>query len=129
MNSQSMLVGDQGMQQKQSALKSLREYDTVGFYDEMFQQDGVPRPSAQRLADRLANLDSVELQRRQRAADHELMNMGITFNVYGHDAGTEKVWPFDLIPRIIELEEWNYIEKGLKQRNRALNMFNEDIYH
>ncbi len=129
MNSQSMLVGDHGMQQKQSALKSLREYDTVGFYDEMFQQDGVPRPSAQRLADRLANLDSAELQRRQRAADHELMNMGITFNVYGHDAGTEKVWPFDLIPRIIELDEWNYIEKGLKQRIRALNMFIDDMYH
>ncbi len=129
MNSQSMQAGDQAMLQSQSALKSLREYDTVGFYDEMFQQDGVPRPSAQRLADRLANLDSVELQRRQKAADHELMNMGITFNVYGNDAGTEKVWPFDLIPRIIELEEWNGIEKGLKQRIRALNMFIDDMYH
>lgn len=123
-----MLQSNQGMIQSQSALKSLREYDTVGFYDEMFLQDGSPRPSAQRLAERLANLDSAELQRRQRAADHELMNMGITFNVYGNEAGTEKVWPFDLIPRIIELDEWKNIEEGLKQRIYALNMFIADMY-
>ncbi len=108
---------------------SLRDYDTVGFYDEMFTLEGNPRPVAQRLAQRLASLDSGELQRRQKAADHELMNMGITFNVYGHEAGTEKVWPFDLIPRIIDEEEWIKIEAGLKQRIRALNMFIDDMYH
>ena len=55
--------------------------------------------------------------------------MGITFNVYGHEAGTEKIWPFDLIPRIMECQEWRFIEDGLKQRIRALNMFIDDMYH
>ena len=55
--------------------------------------------------------------------------MGITFNVYGHEAGTEKIWPFDLIPRIIESQEWRYIEDGLRQRIRALNLFIDDMYH
>jgi uncharacterized circularly permuted ATP-grasp superfamily protein len=55
--------------------------------------------------------------------------MGITFNVYGHAAGTEKVWPFDLIPRVIDETEWVQVEAGLKQRIRALNMFIADMYH
>ena len=55
--------------------------------------------------------------------------MGITFNVYGHEAGTEKVWPFDIVPRIIESREWDYIERGLKQRIRALNLFIDDVYN
>lgn len=117
------------MQSQSFSRRILDQYDTVGFYDEMFSGDGAPRPAAQRLAQRLSALDSSELQRRQRAADHELMNMGITFNVYGHEAGTEKVWPFDLIPRIIEETEWRVIEAGLKQRIRALNRFIDDMYH
>ncbi len=100
-----------------------------GFYDEMFGPDGVARPSCQFLAQKLASLAAGELQRRQKAADHELLNMGITFNVYGHAAGTEKIWPFDLIPRVIDEKEWLYIEAGLKQRIRALNMFINDMYH
>ena len=58
-----------------------------------------------------------------------LLNMGITFNVYGHEAGTEKIWPFDLIPRIMDCQEWRRIEEGLKQRIRALNLFIDDMYH
>ena len=57
------------------------------------------------------------------------MSMGITFNVYGHEAGTEKVWPFDLIPRVIEQQEWNYVADGLRQRIHALNLFIDDMYH
>ncbi len=105
------------------------DYDTVGFYDEMFDHDGSPRPAARRLAQRLDKLDTNELQKRQKAADVELLNMGITFNVYGHEAGTEKVWPFDLVPRVIDAAEWEYIEAGLKQRIRALNEFIDDMYH
>ena len=74
-------------------------------------------------------LSDGELQRRQKAADLALLNMGITFNVYGHEAGTEKVWPFDIVPRIIDAREWDRIERGLKQRIRALNLFIDDIYH
>jgi len=77
-------------------------YETGEFYDEMFDQDGVPRPRAKMLAQRLMSLSDGELQRRQKAADLALLNMGITFNVYGHEAGTEKVWPFDIVPRILD---------------------------
>ena len=105
------------------------DYDTGGFFDEMFDDEGSPRPAASMLARRLKSLAVGELPLRQKAADLALLNMGITFNVYGHDAGTEKIWPFDLIPRIMEVQEWRFIEDGLKQRIRALNMFIDDMYH
>lgn len=108
---------------------SIGQYDTKGFYDEMFIETGRSRPGVEFLVDRLESLPLGELQRRQRAADHELLNMGITFNVYGHAAGTEKIWPFDLIPRVMLEQEWRYVESGLKQRIRALNMFIDDMYH
>jgi uncharacterized circularly permuted ATP-grasp superfamily protein len=104
-------------------------YQTGGFYDEMFEHDGQPRPRAQFLAQRLMALSEGELQRRQKAADLALLNMGITFNVYGHEAGTEKVWPFDIVPRILEAREWDRIERGLKQRIHALNLFIDDVYN
>jgi uncharacterized circularly permuted ATP-grasp superfamily protein len=105
------------------------EYDTGGFYDEMFCDDGKPRQCAQVIAQRLMTLSEGELQRRQMSADVELLNMGITFNVYGHAAGTEKIWPFDLIPRILDDAEWQHIDAGLKQRITALNLFIDDLYH
>src|SRR6516162_9472657 len=105
------------------------DYETGGFFDEMFDDSGSPRPAASLLARRLKALAEGELPRRQKAADTALLNMGITFNVYGHEAGTEKIWPFDLIPRIMEFKEWQFIEDGLKQRIRALNMFIDDMYH
>jgi uncharacterized circularly permuted ATP-grasp superfamily protein len=104
-------------------------YETLGFYDEMFEADGRPRRRAEMLAQRLQSLSEGELQRRQKAADVALLNMGITFNVYGHEAGTEKVWPFDIVPRIIDHAEWDYVERGLKQRIRALNLFIDDVYN
>ena len=104
-------------------------YETGDFYDEMFEQNGVPRPRARMLAQRLMSLSDGELQRRQKAADLALLNMGITFNVYGHEAGTEKVWPFDIVPRILDAKEWSQIERGLKQRIHALNLFIDDVYN
>lgn len=104
-------------------------YETAGFYDELFLEGGLPRERAELLAARLRSFSEGELQRRQKSADLELLNMGITFNVYGHEAGTEKIWPFDLIPRIIESSEWKYIEDGLRQRITALNLFIDDMYH
>ncbi|MBL9123128.1 MAG: circularly permuted type 2 ATP-grasp protein [Planctomycetaceae bacterium] len=103
-------------------------YQTEGFFDEMFDAEGRPRPQADVLVRRLIGLTDGELERRQKAADLTLLNMGITFNVYGHEAGTEKIWPFDIIPRIIDGGEWDSIERGLKQRIRALNAFIGDIY-
>jgi len=98
-------------------------------FDEMFQSDARPRLCAEPLVSRLESLSEGELRRYQNAADLALRNMGITFNVYGHDAGVEKVWPFDIVPRIIDGIEWYRIERGLKQRNRALNLFVDDVYN
>ena len=106
-----------------------RDYLPEGFYDEIFKPDGTPRLPAELLVRKIESLGDGELPRRQQAAERALLNMGITFNVYGHEAGTEKVWPFDVVPRIIEANEWAYIERGLKQRIRALNAFIDDIYH
>lgn len=104
-------------------------YDTGGFYDEMFAADGCPRPQAALLVQRVHSLLPGEVQRRQQTAERMLLHMGITFNVYGDHAGAEKIFPFDIIPRIIHAAEWEWIERGLKQRIYALNLFINDIYH
>jgi uncharacterized circularly permuted ATP-grasp superfamily protein len=104
-------------------------YDTEGFFDEMFLPDGRPRPGTAVLQQRIDALSDGELFRRQQAAERALLHMGITFNVYGDSAGTEKIFPFDIIPRIINAEEWEQLEGGLKQRVHALNLFINDIYH
>jgi uncharacterized circularly permuted ATP-grasp superfamily protein len=104
-------------------------YDTEGFFDEMFLPDGRPRPGTALLQQRIDSLSNGELFRRQQAAERALLRMGITFNVYGDSAGTEKIFPFDIIPRIINAEEWEQLERGLKQRVQALNLFINDIYH
>jgi len=104
-------------------------YDTGGFYDEMFDDAGSPRPQAQLLIDTIEGLSDGQLLRYQHAADRLLLQMGITFNVYGDSAGTERIFPFDLIPRIVPASEWERIERGLRQRIHALNEFIDDIYH
>lgn len=102
-------------------------YRCDNLYDEMFRGDGNPRQST--LTDRLESLTYEDLRARQRRAESAMLNLGITFAVYGDAQGTEKVWPFDLIPRIIDAQEWSTIETGLKQRIHALNLFVEDVYN
>jgi uncharacterized circularly permuted ATP-grasp superfamily protein len=104
-------------------------YDTEGFHDEAFEADGRARAGAALLMQRIASLPAGELLRRQRAAEQALLNLGITFNVYGDAAGTERIFPFDIVPRIVEAADWAYIERGLKQRIHALNLFIDDVYH
>jgi uncharacterized circularly permuted ATP-grasp superfamily protein len=104
-------------------------YDTEGFHDEMFQQSGQPRPGAVLLQQRIDSLSDGELMQRQQAAERALLQMGITFNVYGDSVGTERIFPFDIIPRIVASTEWEWLERGLKQRVYALNLFINDIYH
>ena len=106
-----------------------RSYDPEGFYDEMFEAPGKPRPGAQVLVEKINLLGTKMLQERQRAAERTLYEMGITFNVYGATGGTERIFPFDIIPRIVPAKEWDVIEKGLKQRIYALNKFIDDVYH
>jgi uncharacterized circularly permuted ATP-grasp superfamily protein len=105
------------------------QYQNDGFYDEMFDAQGAARPEARLLLETVESLDDGQLQRCQRAAERLLLQLGITFNVYGDSAGTERIFPFDLIPRILRAEEWQWIERGLKQRIHALNEFIDDIYH
>src|SRR5437867_11075869 len=104
-------------------------YGTDGFFDEMFSGDNQPRAAAKALIQVIDGLPDGELLRRQRAAERALLHMGITFNVYGDSAGTERIFPFDLVPRIVSASEWHVIERGLKQRIHALNLFLEDLYH
>jgi uncharacterized circularly permuted ATP-grasp superfamily protein len=104
-------------------------YDTEGFYDEMFEAGGVPRPHARLMLETVESLSDGHLLRYKHAAERLLLQMGITFNVYGDTAGTERIFPFDLIPRIVSAVEWSTIERGLQQRVHALNAFIHDIYH
>ena len=106
-----------------------QDYDTAQFYDEMFARPGKPRPGNHLLIEKVESLARGELVARQKAAEQAFYDMGITFSVYGHEAGTEKIFPFDIIPRIIQAAEWDQLEKGLKQRIYALNLFIDDIYH
>ena len=104
-------------------------YQTGPFFDEMFEDGCEPRAAARALVQLIETMADGELLRRQQSAERALLHMGITFNVYGDSAGTERIFPFDLVPRIVAAAEWNWIERGLKQRIRALNLFIDDIYH
>ena len=98
-------------------------------YDEMFSGPDVARPHYQAIQRTLVGLDPEELRRSQQAADLTFLQEGITFTVYGSKEGTERIFPNDLIPRIIPAHEWAQIERGLTQRLTALNLFLRDIYH
>ena len=104
-------------------------YDVGDFYDEMFLPEGTPRPEARALVDRIEGLPEGEFVRRHTAAEQALLNTGITFTVYGDEAGTERIFPFDVVPRIISHDTWAPIERGLRQRVEALNHFIDDVYH
>lgn len=101
-----------------------------GCYDEMIDAStGQPRPHYRALAERLSRMGLRDFQEARRLAEGSFLNQGITFTVYGDDQGTERVFPFDLVPRIVPAAEWDVIERGLAQRVRALNAFLWDIYH
>jgi len=111
----------------------LKGYGLTG-YDEMFsggpsfQADDV-RPAYRSLLARVRSTGIEEMQRRHKLADLTMRNQGITFTVYGRSQGLEQIMPFDPIPRIVPADEWDLIERGLKQRVRALNLFVHDVYH
>jgi uncharacterized circularly permuted ATP-grasp superfamily protein len=103
-------------------------YTSNGFYDEMLAATGRPRPAYRRLYEQLNQLGPRELGRRHDLAMQMFRNHGITFAVYPDAQGTEKVFPFDIIPRVISAQTWRHLEAGLKQRLAALNLFLDDVY-
>lgn len=105
------------------------DYERGDFFDEMFDGDGSPRCDCQPLFRRMQTMSADDLARRQKAADRSMVQLGITFNVYGDTQGRERIIPFDIVPRIIANQEWQWLETGLKQRITALNLFLDDIYH
>src|SRR5436190_21543770 len=109
--------------------KMFQNYDADGLFDEMFMAPGVPRSHYAPVAEQLMQLDLPAFERRRRMADVSFRNQGITFTVYGDTRGVEKIFPFDMVPRIIPADEWDTIERGLTQRITALNLFCQDIYH
>jgi uncharacterized circularly permuted ATP-grasp superfamily protein len=99
------------------------------FYDEMYDASGAVRPHYQAFARWLADTPDELLAQRRREADLLFHRAGITFTLYGDDQGTERLIPFDIIPRSIPASEWRIVERGCIQRVQALNMFLADLYH
>jgi uncharacterized circularly permuted ATP-grasp superfamily protein len=104
-------------------------YEVNGLFDEVFESTGQPRPHYAPLVRQLKGLGHSAFERRRRMIDALFRNQGITFTVYKDARGVEKIFPFDLVPRIVPAAEWDVIERGLAQRITALNLFCHDIYH
>lgn len=98
-------------------------------YDEMRMPDGSLRPHYAHLVEVFSSLPPEELRRRKQSADLSFLTQGITFTVYGREEGTERIFPYDLLPRLITSSEWDRIERGLTQRITALNLFLHDVYN
>jgi uncharacterized circularly permuted ATP-grasp superfamily protein len=98
-------------------------------YDEMFDRAGEPRPHCQGLFEDLLAASVPELREHQSEAEKTFLTQGITFTVYGDTQGTERIFPYDLLPRVITAAEWRVLERGLTQRLTAINLFLKDIYH
>src|SRR6476646_10648295 len=98
-------------------------------YDEMFDRAGEPRPQCQSLYQDLLAASVPELRDHQSEAEKTFLTQGITFTVYGDTQGTERIFPYDLLPRLITAAEWRVLEEGLTQRLTAINLFLTDIYH
>ncbi|MDJ0747601.1 MAG: circularly permuted type 2 ATP-grasp protein [Xenococcaceae cyanobacterium MO_167.B27] len=103
-------------------------YDPEEFYDELFIEKGKPRSHSSSLIEYMIGLGIEQLEQQRLTAEIALYKLGVTFNVYSDNRGVEKIFPFDIIPRIICNSEWESLEKGLKQRIQALNLFLNDVY-
>jgi uncharacterized circularly permuted ATP-grasp superfamily protein len=98
-------------------------------FDEMFARSGDPHSHCRALLEVLRSSTPEELEQYQTEADKAFLTQGITFTVYGDEQGTERIFPFDLLPRIITASEWRTLERGLTQRLNAVNLFLKDVYH
>lgn len=107
----------------------LDRYEADGFFDEYAHPSGEPRSHYAALARNLSGIAGEEFDARVASANATMLQRGVTFTVYNDAAGTERILPFDLIPRIVPADEWDVIERGITQRVRALNHFLDDVYH
>ena len=113
-----------------TASSQFKDYKTENFFDEMFDECESlnSRVHYNKIFQRLDRLTESEIAERRQQADSSFLEHGITFTVYGDDGGTERIFPFDLIPRVIPESEWSLVEAGLRQRILAINLFLNDIY-
>ncbi|MGO8701133.1 MAG: circularly permuted type 2 ATP-grasp protein [Limisphaerales bacterium] len=107
----------------------LRKYNQGNFFDEMMDGHGEVRPHYRNFGSLFEGLKREEFEDKCRSVGLAFLRQGITFNVYGDSQGMERIFPFDLIPRIIPSREWEHLERGLVQRITALNLFLRDVYH
>ena len=101
---------------------------TPGIWDEMYDQGQVRIPY-NAVYDFLRQIPLDELNKKEELAKRLFMSQGITFTVYSSGEGIEKIFPFDIIPRIVTASEWDFVDRGIKQRLKALNLFLKDVYH
>ena len=117
----------------QSGVRTMRLFDDYAMHptawDELFGPARKPHTHCATLAERLGKFRVSEFLERRTTADMAFVNQGITFSVYSDRRGTEKIFPFDLVPRCIPAKEWYDLEAGLVQRIKALNLFLHDVYH
>jgi len=106
-----------------------RRYDTGGYFDEMMDAQGSLRPHYRQFLRHFGEVSPEDFAAKRGAVDVAFLRQGVTFNVYGDSQGTERIFPFDLVPRVIPASEWEHLEAGLVQRITALNLFLHDIYH
>ena len=106
-----------------------KPYSATGFYDELIDTDGNPRPHARQLADYFGQLQPHELVARQNAVDSTIIDMGISFTIYSQGDNIDRAWPLDIVPRVMSGTEWDRVERGLIQRVMALNLFIDDLYN
>ena len=98
------------------------------YFDEMFHADGSVREHCRRLHKTLSSISPSEIASMQERAERSFLNEGITFAVYGEEGARERIIPIDFLPRLVSAEDWLFLERGLKQRLTALNLFLGDIY-
>ncbi len=108
---------------------SLSLYNPGKFYDELFEDGGISRPIARPLVSYLSTLNEKELYNKKAMAELAIIEQGITFTLYSDGENIDRAWPFDIIPRVINWQEWIHVERGLKQRLKAINMFIDDLYN
>ncbi|MGR9072314.1 MAG: circularly permuted type 2 ATP-grasp protein [Gammaproteobacteria bacterium] len=105
------------------------DYGDDDYFDELMHGPAQSRAASHHLVQYLDCLDHDAIRQRKKAAERAILEMGITFTVYSDEGSIDRAWPFDIIPRVIDLKEWMTVERGLKQRLKALNCFIDDVYH